>query len=536
MAVDTTRLHVRALIGAACVTSLFGASHFFTASAQEPAAQETPAEEPSGAAPTARTDCGGMAVTDVLVNRVRGLFGRSSRSVLSRIKPGPFCPTSQVIGLERDIDNRRASDYGLVPLPEFTAYADEILEALKGASKLIGIPGSTFVTNRLDFDAQATPDGNIYITLGAVKTLESEDALAALLAHELAHVVLGHHETDLFVTIQKQIQMVGAMVQGLRRNVESIQQKARGKAAEQGTLTSRDMQLLQKVQLVIEVSDGILHPTWNRRQEQEADQFAADLTQQLGYSYGNGMKAVLGYIAAAEEKRNEAAAAHRQELQEVAQGDLGKLMAAELKQLFGFLGRRHDDADTRNKALDAYFDATYPDAAPTASKPNRFASVKDSPEVTALIRAYEDAAQAVKMLHEGDGTQALTTANRAAGQRAAAAQHGYPLLVLSQALRAQGQIKPANAALVRSTQSDEPVFKAHVQYASHLAETGNRDGAVAAIERAFELFRRAPNTYPELIGFYRNVGHKERVQQLLNECVTTLPSIRESCAERAKGI
>ncbi len=49
-----------------------------------------------------------------------------------------------------------------------------------------------FVLDSPEVNAFATPGGHILITRGALGLVGSEDELAALLAHEIAHVVLGH--------------------------------------------------------------------------------------------------------------------------------------------------------------------------------------------------------------------------------------------------------------------------------------------------------------------------------------------------------
>lgn len=502
--------------------------------AQDPEAEEAPAAAPAEAAPAqpaANRNCGGLPIASGAINAVQGWFGRG-RSVLGRIRPGPHCSSSQALGLERDIDNRRALREGLIQLPEFTEYANGLLERIKEASKLTDIPGSVYVAADLDFNAVTSADGNIYLSIGVLRTIKSEDALVALLAHELAHVVLGHHESDIFVTLQKQLQMVGATVATLRRGVESYARTGNAN----GTLTPRDNQLLQRVQIAIAVSDGILHPGWNRRQELEADRLAVDLTQALGYSYGTGMQGVLSHIAAAEEKRNTAAAEQRQQLQEASPGDLGKQLGGALKDLLDMLGRKHDDAAVRQKSLDAYYDQIYRDAPPQGKRVSQFDEVKDSPAVTAMLEAFEGAFKADRMLTEGQTREALAMADRAAGRRGVAASHAYPLLVLARALRAAGQLAAANTTLARSTTATEPVLKSHIEHASFMARAGRRDAAFSAVEQAFESFRKAPNAYPEVIRFYVEFGEKDRAKKLVSECVTTLPAIRESCAQQGKGI
>jgi len=78
--------------------------------------------------------------------------------------------------------------------PAFTAYLNQILMAL-----VINSPyPSSFngyvaaVLDSDDVNAFATPGGHIFVTRGLIGAAKTEDALAAVLAHELAHIQLRH--------------------------------------------------------------------------------------------------------------------------------------------------------------------------------------------------------------------------------------------------------------------------------------------------------------------------------------------------------
>jgi predicted Zn-dependent protease len=511
---------------AAVIGSLYAAVLLLAgpAWAQDAGASETVEEKP-----VAR-DCGGRSVTDNVVDRVRHLFGRSPRTLLSRVRIGLYCAPSVALGAERDLDNRRAVRNGLIPMPAFTEYANGLLERLKGVARLKDIPASAYVAADTNFQADITADGNIFISLAVVESLRSEDELVALLAHELAHIVLGHHETDLFTNIQKQAQLLFAGLATARRKIESYERRGGGN----GKLAPRDMQQLQKIQLIIEISDKLIHPSWNRNQELDADRLGLDLTQALGFSY-TAMTTVLGYIRKEEQDRNAEAQAQREQMQALAQTDLAKQLSLGLKSLFDALGRKHDDAETRLKSLDEYYEKFYATSPGQVTPKGRFEEVMEMPEVRGVRDGYAKTFTAGRLLQAGQTREALVEADRAAGRRGPVANHALPLLILSKALRGAGQPTPANVALQRSTAAAEPVFASHREYAEQLVRDGKRDAAVAAIERAFETFRKAPNLYPELIGFYAQLGRKERAQELVNECVINLPSIREQCIEAAKS-
>lgn len=83
---------------------------------------------------------------------------------------------------------------GRVPIPEVTAYLRQIMERLlkdwPAPLPEIGV----FVTPSPGFGALSTETGDILINIGTIQRAETEDQLAAILAHEVGHILLNHHE------------------------------------------------------------------------------------------------------------------------------------------------------------------------------------------------------------------------------------------------------------------------------------------------------------------------------------------------------
>ena len=78
--------------------------------------------------------------------------------------------------------------------PEFTAYLNEICRTLTVNSPRPEIYNGYHVAilDTQEINAFATSGGHIFITLGLIKSTDSEDALAAIIAHEVAHILLQH--------------------------------------------------------------------------------------------------------------------------------------------------------------------------------------------------------------------------------------------------------------------------------------------------------------------------------------------------------
>jgi predicted Zn-dependent protease len=84
--------------------------------------------------------------------------------------------------------------YKIYNSPTFTEYLNEIVMTLAVNSPVPeiynGYHAAILDTNEIN--AFATSGGHILVTRGLLAAAESEDALAAVLAHEMAHIQLGH--------------------------------------------------------------------------------------------------------------------------------------------------------------------------------------------------------------------------------------------------------------------------------------------------------------------------------------------------------
>jgi len=78
--------------------------------------------------------------------------------------------------------------------PELTDYLNLICQAIVINSSRPAVYNGyhVMILDSMEFNAFATPGGHIFITRGLVEAAPSEDALAGIIAHELAHVMLRH--------------------------------------------------------------------------------------------------------------------------------------------------------------------------------------------------------------------------------------------------------------------------------------------------------------------------------------------------------
>jgi predicted Zn-dependent protease len=118
-----------------------------------------------------------------------------------------------------------------------------------------------------EINAMATPGGFIFVTKGLVKLMPDEDSLAAVLAHEIGHVVKGHGMSAISSS-----NMRGAL---LVLGQEAVRKQG-----------SADVNALTDVfgEAVSDVTDTLIENGYSRSQEYEADAYAAKLLVKAGYN------------------------------------------------------------------------------------------------------------------------------------------------------------------------------------------------------------------------------------------------------------
>lgn len=176
-------------------------------------------------------------------------------------------PLSEIVDLER-----------YVALVGYTiAYESDRPETFKGYH--FGVLRDESV------NAFAAPSGFVFVTTGALKLMQSEDELAGVLAHEIAHVNLRHPEASANRASQKS----GAMdlLGGAAKLAVGIFGKPRDQAALNELVDAFGKVLDDLAQ---EIVDG-----YGREDELKADSLAVDLLTRPGVRYDPN--ALRGFIA-----------------------------------------------------------------------------------------------------------------------------------------------------------------------------------------------------------------------------------------------
>ena len=166
---------------------------------------------------------------------------------------------------------------------ELTNYVNLICQALAiNADQPAAYNGyHVMILDSREINAFSTPGGHIFITKALIDIVPSEDALAGIIAHEMAHVMLKHG-----------IKMINDMK--LTTEADIMAQQAAAFAGNSGikALSFRDS--------VNDLFTSIVKSGYSQPQEFEADNLAVKLLASAGYSPGgllemlNALKTVQG--------------------------------------------------------------------------------------------------------------------------------------------------------------------------------------------------------------------------------------------------
>lgn len=514
------------------------------------------------------------------------LFG-NDKTVLEKLSGKPYQVSNQAIGPARDLLNQRASGYGLVQMDNLQQYANGVLDKLKQASGIPGLPGTVYLLATDDLSAVTTADANIYVSYRWFENLNQaqykrgqEDCLAALLAHELGHVALGHHNSDWFSNLGKWGRKLYSEGVALKLALD----KQTANTGVNVPLPENVRNNMVKMQLIIEVTDRMLHPAWKRGQEEEADAFAVDLTRKAGYSYQEGMKRFLEINNSAEQiqidKQNAKVKAMQAEVDlSVREGKLDQAMhkagSQLLEHLGTALGAAHPDPAARTKALNDYVTSHYKsdwyedmEAAPSTQY-RAVALQKKNVELFDLYNTVFEHESLITSLKPEDLQKAIALGakmTRKLGSRSINQDNWliyyeyYRALAFGSAREAEAPPAPGPeparkgklAKAAARPAAPEPAmrleevqqvllsnaammsFKPYEDGINLALQKGRRDEALnllALTDKKFELVR---STLPKTITFYARAGKPERAQELVKYCANTYIDASDECASAAK--
>ena len=432
---------------------------------------------------------------------------------------------------DRDVNHHRAQGMGLIHLPGFRAYAENVAARLLAQSG-VTLPGEVQVRVKASrrWNALATGNGVIFLTLGVLERAESEGELAAVLAHELVHVLAGHTKSDSVELMQQHSLLWTQAALSAREKVRrdrGVSRDASGSAADSKTTSQAAL---------LKVNEVVVGPAWNRSQESQADLIAIDLLVRAGYS-PNGLIGVLeklkeveveeGYKLEADEFLYKTAL-EAEAFDKIRNGDIWDRISAgvdlfvgKAKEVFSDIRKRHPPVAERLKTVNEYIERQKNSG--ESRLVDSWSGVRRGAEVVNALRQYELASQALGYLKAGNVPDAENTVAMINGSA-----HSFSAYARSALKQFQGRDREA----LRYLHVTGPEIAAVVPMeasALHLA-LGDTAQAVRVLEGALEKYDNPPSMMPEMVRTYRLAQRVDEAKRTAAKCAVRYPSYQDLCA------
>lgn len=164
------------------------------------------------------------------------------------------------IAMGREAHDEIVAEYGVYEeKPELNALVDRIGRRIAASSPRPNLPWTFTLLDTPMVNAMALPGGYIYVTRGILERMNSEDELAGVIGHEVAHVAARHSTHSLSTGTVAQVGILAATVLLDDANAE-----------EYGALAM--------------LGAGLLFTKYNRQQETEADILGTRYMAGTGYN------------------------------------------------------------------------------------------------------------------------------------------------------------------------------------------------------------------------------------------------------------
>lgn len=406
-----------------------------------------------------------------------------------------------------------------VPLPSIKSFAEHILDRLLRGSGVTGVSPKVVIVADQQIHGDAFPDGTILLTLGAIRNMKTEDQLAALLAHELSHIILKHHDSDWFMGAQEQGLAAVQFALELRDKIE----KARGKNKKDDEFENLKIRYIAKG--VVFGSQLLIASPFTRVQEDEADLLGVDLLARANYSIDE-MDRMMEALVSQEKQNLEDAKKRKSDQQEslnqlAAQRQkrgLFKALVAVFDKLFDKitgsildeLGAKHRAATERRNALEHYLDREYDDAKPVKAESKEWLKKKGTAAVEAVLDGYRHVYLARNAINGDDYPTAAEEIGMAL--RRLGPSHSPVLLTAGLIDARTGRIGQAERYFKKSIEAKEPSLSSYADYAELLRRANKPKESGLILQRAVKDLKDPPQLFPDQIALAR-VAHARQPNQ-----------------------
>lgn len=415
--------------------------------------------------------------------------------------------------------------FGIVPHPRLEADLNAVLQDIQRALPSAPPAARVYATPDPAFRAYATADGAIFIAAGILQSLESRDELAALIAHEYAHVVLGHSGTSKARELARVAQGVGSVYLALRHG--------QVRDMDLSSALVRDVVLHSSL---IEALQGGMLPARTRQHELDADLLATDLLVRAGYNPA-AMVDFLDKLDTWEAARQAAAKAQEARLVDIGKemkasagkgdlgGALGTAIGGSISNVFTAGGnlfnrglskmrREHIAPSKRIERVRDRIDTAHAEAERPELRPLPWAG---HAPVAGLFNGLDATHRLVAAVNAGE--------NASYSERLAAVR-ASPAATIPYARYAQLLIYPASKNKLTAVRDmgaelarEDSLFAAHLRALETLEDVASPKEQVAALLTSQRNLGDPPELLPYAVRIHRRAGDNLAANQALARCL-----------------
>jgi predicted Zn-dependent protease len=428
-----------------------------------------------------------------------------------------------------------ARDFIFVDSPAIEGYLRTLCQRLldaKGLKLESGAAPNILVQSSDAFNAFTDANGNLIISTGALRAIESEDELAALLGHELSHLVLKHpqdkdvmHTLPLGVETMASVKDAAAELKGQRATYSS-------------DLSKFDPNNISDTQASGMLWSDFISPSWNRKQEREADEHGFEMMRAAGYD-PSAFGQLFSRLQAAEAQRSERMQMLKKALVTRLRETSAKAASAGTKSKTVSLTNdvRSGVVDSASeKAVDglSVFNRSYdsPDERQTAlaTYAREHREKKRAPRPEMKLKEALQAGEGAEVLNRDaaavETMDALASKNAAAAKKAVqdiGAEDTKPVSAhLNLATGSYHQLYGNKDIGERSAQawleSSRPPAQAFTWVASYKAKRSDFVGAIETLETGRKRVGASAPFLPTLVAMARAGGNMPLAREYTNEC------------------
>lgn len=437
---------------------------------------------------------------------------------------------------------------GVVHQRELENYLKNICNRLLANSPVKKVPFSIVITGSQGYgEAIATPDGVIAVPLGFLKSAESEDEIAWLLAHELSHIILRHHDVEWVEQYHEKSLDAAEQTLGAINLFNQI--RTQYNSSVDTELYSAAEKALTVNTLLYKLNTRGLIPAWQRDQEDEADLMGTDLVVKSGYDLSQSIIALekISEWAGDENKKIQSLLDRKKhfeeflsELQEIPTLDqikkyLSEFVQNEIDAFNNWASRTHQMAEKRIECLAEYIEREYEDVENdmTVATWQKVAGRRAPKTLLARYQNVWDAERALNDYRTAEKAQDVSLDSIVKKMRQAVrGENRYdsqPRIVFSELRKTQNKQELAIENLELALKERKPSMAVYKKLVNLYQTTGKPQKAKNILLTANQEFDNPPLLYPLRIKMEVLIGNQQGALNLTKECKREARKIYKAC-------